>query len=86
MNLFDNAQLPSHYFILISFNQMFLIQFDTLCISLFMHILANSSYLKYYSCVTDAGTALGLEEAQEGENEAQEVPPGLKEWAGNRPM
>ena len=36
--------------------------------------------------VTDAGAAPGLEETQEGEEEAQEVPPGLEEWAGNGPM
>ena len=36
--------------------------------------------------VTDADATPGLEEAQEGEGEAQEVPPGLEEWAGNRPM
>ena len=51
-----------------------------------MPILANSSYLKYYSCVTDADVAPGLKEAQEGEEEAQKVPPGLEEWPGNGPM
>ena len=51
-----------------------------------MPILANSSYFRYYSCVTNVGAAPGLEEAQEGEEEAQEVPPGLEEWAGNGPM
>ena len=51
-----------------------------------MSILVNSSYLSYYSCVTDASATPGLEEAQEREEEAQEVPPGLEEWAGNGPM
>ena len=36
--------------------------------------------------VTDVGAAPDLEEAQEGEEEAQEIPPGLEEWAGNGPM
>ena len=51
-----------------------------------MPILANLSYLKYCSCVTNAGAAPGHEEAQEGEEEVQEVPSGLEEWAGNGPM
>ena len=40
-----------------------------------MPILANSSYLRYNSCVTDAGAAPGSEEPQKGEDEAQEVTP-----------
>ena len=36
--------------------------------------------------VTDADTTPGLEEAQEGEEETEEVPPGLEEWLGNDPM
>ena len=51
-----------------------------------MSILANSSYLRYYSCVVDAGAATGLEKIEEGEEETEEVPPGLEEWAGNGPM
>ena len=51
-----------------------------------MPILVNSSYLRHYSCVTDAGAAPDLEEAQEGEEEAQEVPPGLEELVGNGPL
>ena len=51
-----------------------------------MPILVNSSYLRYYSGVTDAGATPGLGEAQEEEEEAQEVPPGLEEWAGNGTM
>ena len=35
--------------------------------------------------VTDAGAAPGPEEAQEGEEEIEEVPPGLEEWLGNGP-
>ena len=54
MNYSILAQLSSYYFILTSFNQLFLIRFDTLCISLLMPMLSNSSYLTYYSCVTDA--------------------------------
>ena len=50
-----------------------------------MHILANSSYLRYYFCVTNAYITLDPEEAQEGE-ETEEVPPGLEEWLGNEPM
>ena len=65
---------------------MSLIHFDTLYNSLLLPILANSSYLRYYSCVADAGATPGLEEAQEGAEEAQEVPPGLEEWDGNGPM
>ena len=83
--LFDFAQVPSYYLIFTSVNQLSFNSFDTLCISLLMHILANSSYLRYYSCVTNAGAAPGLEEAQEGEEDAQEVPLGLEEWAGNGP-
>ena len=51
-----------------------------------MHILAESSYLRYYSCVTDAGAAPGSEEAQEGEEETKEVPLGLEEWTDNGPI
>ena len=36
--------------------------------------------------VTDADATPGLEEAQEGEEETDEVPSGLEEWAGNWPM
>jgi len=62
-----------------------LIRLDTLCNSLVMPMLANSSYLRYYSCVADTGAASGLEET-EGEKETEEVPPRLEEWAGNGPM
>ena len=51
-----------------------------------MPILVNLSYLSYYSCVTEVCAAPDPEDAQEGEEEAQEVPLGLKEWHGNRPM
>ena len=53
---------------------------------LLMLTLVNSSYLRYYSCVTDAGAAPYPEEAQEGEEETEEVPPGLEEWPDNGPM
>ena len=51
-----------------------------------MSILVNSPYLRYYSYVADASTAFGLEETEEGEEQTEEVPPGLEEWAGNGPM
>ena len=51
-----------------------------------MPILAESSYLRYYSCVADAGVAPGLEETKEGEEETEEVPSGLEEWLDNGPM
>ena len=65
---------------------MSLIRFDASCDSLFMPILANSLYLRHYSCVANAGAAPGPEETEEGEEETDEVPPGLEEWAGNGPM
>ena len=51
-----------------------------------MTILANSSYLRYYSCVTDACAAPGPEGVQEGEDDTEEVRPGLTEWPDNGPM
>ena len=36
--------------------------------------------------VTDAGAAPVPEETQEGEEETEEVPPGLEEWPENGPM
>ena len=44
-----------------------------------MPMLANSSYLRYYSCVADASATPGLEKVEEGEEETEEVPPGLEE-------
>ena len=41
--------------------------------------------LRYYFGVTDVGAAPGPEEAQEGEEEIEEVPPGLEEWPDNGP-
>ena len=51
-----------------------------------MSILASSSYLRYYSCVTYAGAAPSFEETEEGEEETEEVLPRLEEWADNEPM
>ena len=51
-----------------------------------MYIFANSSYLRYYSCVTDAGATPDPEEAEEGEEETDVVPPRLEEWPANGPM
>ena len=78
--------MPSYYLLLTSTNQLSLHSFDALCISLLKPILANSSYLIYYSCVTDAGVTPDPEEAQVGEEETEEVPPGLEEWPRNGPM
>ena len=51
-----------------------------------MLILVESSYWDTIFGVTDAGATPNPEEAQEGEEETEEVPPGLEEWPDNGPM
>ena len=84
--LFDFAQVPSYYFILTSVNQLSFNSFDTLCISLLMSILAESSYWNTILGVTDASAAPDPEEAQVGEEETEKIPLGLDKWLDNGPM